>query len=119
MTTRKPKDETPPASPPEPLLDADGNPIDPQEGGVTPPDLDAPTTLPPAEPAPEFDGDKPVTMADVAALHGIGLAPDESVTRTVRSGEVFISAGMASDLEQQGWAVDPNTGRKVEREPKE
>lgn len=111
MTTRKPKDETP-ATPPD-------GPIDPQEGGVTPPDLDAPTTLPPAEPAPEFDGDKAVTMADVAALHGIGLAPDESVTRTVTSGEVFISAGMASDLEQQGWAIDPTTGRKIVRDPKE
>lgn len=104
MTARK-KDEAPA--------------VDSQEGGVTPADPDAPTTLPPVEPASEFDGDKAVTMADVAALNGIGLAPDESDTRTVTSGKVFISAGMASDLEQHGWAVDPNTGRKVEREPKE
>lgn len=111
MTAKKRQD------PDAPLLDADGNPIDPQEGGVTPSDPDAPTTLPPAEDAPEFDGEKAVTMADVAALNGIGLAPDESADRPMPVGEVvFISAGMASDLEQRGWAVDPNTGRKVERE---
>lgn len=105
MTARK-KDEAPAA--------------DPQEGGVTPADPDAPTTLPPAEPAPEFDGDRAVTMADVAALNGIGLAPDESRVETVQASEaLFISAGMASDLEQQGWAFDPTTGRRVEREPKE
>lgn len=115
MTAKKRQDSDPDV----PLLDADGNPIDPQEGGVTPPDPDAPTTLPPAEDAPEFDGKKAVTMADIAALNGIGLAPDTSDTRTVTSGEVFVSAGMASDMEQQGWALDPATGRKVVRDEKE
>lgn len=108
------------ATAPEPdaLKDADGNPIDPQEGGITPPDPDAPTTLPPSEPyeAPKDKG-KAVTMADIASLQGIGIAPDESAARVETLADVpFVSAGMASDLEQQGWALDPTTGRKVERD---
>lgn len=116
MTTKKRQD--PDAIEPDaPLLDADGNPVDPEEGGVTPPDPDAPTTLPPAEPAPTFDDKHAVTMADVASLNGIGLAPDQSDERRVPVGEVpFISAGMASDMEQQGWTLDPTTGRKIVRE---
>jgi hypothetical protein len=102
---------------------------------VTPPDLDAPTTsAPPASldedvvqsaPSP-LDASTPavedgtaVTMKDVAALNGIGLAPDRSDVRVVAVGEdeaPFISAGMQSDLEQQGWALDPTTGRRVVRE---
>jgi len=113
-TAKKP---TPPES--DVLKDADGNPIDPQEGGVTPPDLDAPTTLPGPEPyeAPKDKG-KAVTMADVASLQGIGIAPDEPDVQlaTVDDPDVFVSAGMASDLEQQGWALDPITGRRVERD---
>jgi hypothetical protein len=102
------------------LKDVDGNPIDPEVGGVTPPDPDAPTTLePPAEPdASTLDDHTPVTMADVAALNGIGLAPDRSDARVVtldEDGDVFISAGMANDLEQHGWAIDPITGRKIVR----
>lgn len=119
---------------PEPLRDVDGNPIDPEKGGVTPPDLDAPTASAPpgsvdegavlSAPSP-LDGSIPaiedktaVTMADVAALNGIGLAPDSSPVRVVavdEEGAPFISAGMASDLEQQGWALDPVTGRRVVR----
>lgn len=101
---------------------------------VTPPDLDAPTSsAPPASldedaiqsapspldaSTPAIEDGTPVTMADVAALNGIGLAPDTSDVRTVQVGAddaPFISAGMASDLEQQGWALDPVTGRKVVR----
>lgn len=119
---------------PEPLKDAAGDPIDPEAGGVTPPDPDAPTTSAPpvsldegvvqSAPSP-LDPEIPavkdtsaVTMADVAALNGIGLAPDESdprITTLTEDGDVFISAGMASDLEQQGWALDPTTGRKIVR----
>ena len=59
-------------------------------------------------------------MADIAALNGIGLAPDESTERAMPVGKVvFISAGMASDLEQQGWTIDPATGLKIERDEKE
>lgn len=120
MTTKK---ATTPAQPDtedtQPLRDADGNVIDPEVGGTTPPDLDAPTTSPPPD---EFDSstvedEKPVTMADVAAINGIGLAPDASPDVTVSPEDVpFISAGMASDLEQQGWTLDPLTGRKITRE---
>jgi hypothetical protein len=105
---------------------------------ITPPDLDAPTTsAPPASldedvvqsaPSP-LDASTPaiedktsVTMADVAALNGIGLAPDRSEVRVVAVGDddaPFISAGMQSDLEQQGWALDPTTGRKVVRKDEE
>lgn len=105
---------------------------------VTPPDLDAPTaSAPPAsldEDAVQsatspldptklaVEDETAVTMADVAALNGIGLAPDESDARVApltEGGDVFISAGMQSDLEQQGWALDPTTGRKVVREDKD
>lgn len=115
--------------PDEPLKDAGGRAIDPDKGGVTPPDPDAPTTLdvdvPQSAPSPldastlAVEDKTSVTMADVAALHGIGLAPDRSEVRVVAVGDEdapFISAGMASDLEQQGWALDPATGRKVVRE---
>lgn len=101
-----------------------------EEGGTTPPDLDAPTSSPPpasldadavqSAPSPThpdvpaIEDESPVTMADVAALNGVGLAPDASEVRTLdASGDVFISAGMASDLEQQGWTIDPATGRKI------
>lgn len=125
----------PTAPEPDAPKDVDGNPIDPEKGGVTPPDPDAPTTsAPPASmdadavqsaPSP-LDASTPaiedktaVTMADVAALQGIGLAPDASEVRVVAVDEgdaPFISAGMASDLEQQGWTLDPTTGRRIERE---
>lgn len=57
----------------------------------------------------------PVTMADVAPLNG---ATDESVAEPDASTDArpFISAGMASDLEQQGWTIDPSTGRKIVKE---
>lgn len=57
-----------------------------------------------------------VKMADVASLQGIQVAPDASVVTTVARGDVpFISEGMRFDLDQQGWAIDPMTGRKVVR----
>lgn len=106
---------------------------DPDGPTITPPDLDAPTTsAPPASldedvvqsaPSPldastlAVEDGTPITMADVAALNGIGLAPDRSDVRTVNVADVsFISAGMASDLEQQGWTIDPSTGRKIVRD---
>jgi hypothetical protein len=69
-------------------------------------------------PPPEAYGieDSPVTMRDVAALNGIGTAPDASGRKTVGTEGLFISAGMASDLDQQGWTIDPATGNKVVRE---
>lgn len=101
---------------------------------ITGPDLDAPTSsappasldkdVPQSAPSP-LDASKlavedktAVTMADVASLNGIGLAPDASdprVTVLTEDGDVFVSAGMQSDLEQQGWALDPTTGRKIVR----
>lgn len=56
---------------------------------------------------------KAVTMGDVAALNGVGLAPDASRVKEVGTEGLFISAGMASDLENQGWTLDPLTGNKV------
>ncbi len=115
MTAKKKTDPDVPEN--EPLKDADGNAIDPEVGGVTPPDPDAPTTLPPPGEPEELDDSKPITMADVASLQGIGLAPDASTVREVGAGDVpFISAGMASDLEQQGWTIDPATGKKITKE---
>jgi hypothetical protein len=117
-----------------PLKDADGNAIDPEVGGVTPADPDAPTaSAPPASADPDaiqsapspLDASIPaaadtsaVTMADVAALNGIGLAPDESDPRLLGKDDEkpFISAGMAYDLETYGWAVDPATGKKIVKE---
>lgn len=61
--------------------------------------------------APEDGG--PVTMADVAAINGIGLAPDASRVAEVGPQDVFISEGMRNDLELNGWTIDPTTGRKV------
>ena len=61
--------------------------------------------------------DKAVTMADVASLNGIGLAPDGSLRGTVKASEVpFISEGMRNDLEIQGFTLDPTTGRKIVRD---
>lgn len=56
-----------------------------------------------------------MTMADVAALNGIGLAPDVSVVVVVRpdAEDVFISEGQRVDMEEQGWTLDPLTGRKI------
>lgn len=98
---------------------------------VTPPDLDAPTASPPpasldenavqSAPSPldastpAIEDESPVTMADVASLNGIGLAPDESDVRLLADADAapFISAGMQSDLDHQGWTVDPLTGKKI------
>lgn len=89
---------------------------DPDGATVTPPDLDAPTTsTPPDASTPPVDDSTGVTMADVAALNGVGIAPDESPDAPADK-PPFISAGMASDLEQQGWCVDPNTGKKIVKE---
>jgi hypothetical protein len=63
---------------------------------------------------------KAVTMADVAALNGIGLAPDASRVNEVRASEVpFISEGVRNDLEMYGHAVDPATGRRIIRDEAE
>jgi hypothetical protein len=129
-TTPAKKTDPPAAVDERPSPTGDVPPLD-----ITPPDLDAPTvSAPPAsmdEDAVQsatspldptklaVEDETPVTMADVAALNGIGLAPDESDARVApltEDGDVFISAGMQSDLEQQGWALDPTTGRKVVRE---
>ena len=127
-----PKKSTPAKTTERPSPTGDVPPLE-----VTPPDLDAPTvSAPPAsldpdavqsapsplDPAtPAIEDKTAVTMADVAALNGIGLAPDESDPRVApltENGDVFISAGMQSDLEQQGWTIDPATGRKIVREDK-
>ena len=136
MATKKPPAQ-PDTEEDRPLEDADGNLIDPEEGGTTPADLDAPTvSAPPASMDPDavqsapspldpsilaVDDTTAVTMADVAALNGIGLAPDASTVRIVdvQAERPFISAGMASDLEYQGWTNDPLTGRLIQREEKE
>lgn len=101
---------------------------------VTPADPGAPTTsAPPASADPDVSQSAPspldvstpaiedtsaVTMADVATLNGIGLAPDESDERPLRRDDPppFISAGMAYDLETYGWVVDPSTGKKIVKE---
>ena len=70
------------------------------------------------DPAPETPAapDTPVTMADVAAIQGIAVAPDASTVVEVAAKDVFISEGMRNDLDIHGWAIDPNSGRKVVRE---
>lgn len=99
--------------------DAEAKPLtsDPDGPTVTPPDLDAPTASAPPEAfdPSTLDESKPVTMADVAALNGIQVAPDASVPDATEK-PPFISAGMQSDLDQVGWAIDPNTGRKIVKE---
>lgn len=97
--------------------DAEAKPLtsDPDGPTVTPPDPDAPTASAPPEDPSTLDESTPVTMADVAALNGIQVAPDTSQPDATEK-PVFISAGMQSDLDQQGWTIDPNTGRKIVKE---
>lgn len=125
------KKATPAKAADRPAPTGDVPPLD-----ITPPDLDAPTvSAPPASLDPDavqsapsplnpselaVEDETPVTMADVASLNGIGLAPDESDVRLVdEHAKPFISAGMQSDLEAQGWCIDPATGRKIVREDKD
>jgi hypothetical protein len=74
-------------------------------------------TTPPAYVYLDKGADKgSVTLADVAAIQGVQIAPDASVVVEVAEDEVpFVSAGMANDLEIYGHATDPMTGRKVVR----
>jgi hypothetical protein len=86
--------------------------------GVTPPEPAAETLAEPEDTTPPasvyvVESGKPVTMADVAALNGIGAAPDASRVESVKAKDVFVSEGMRNDLELHGWAIDPATGRKV------
>lgn len=111
MTTKKRVEETPGEPNPDIVNDepgADGvmdtvaGPVSIDQGPEEPQDQ---------EPAEDR---RAVTMGDVAALNGIGVAPDASRVETVNASDLpFMSAGMASDLEHYGWAVDPLTGRKV------
>jgi len=62
--------------------------------------------------------DRPVTMKDVAALNGIGAAPDASTITAMsvdeaRAAGVFISAGMMSDIEAVGWTRSPGDGSVI------
>lgn len=109
---------------------AEVTPADPDASVMsTPPaslDLDvvqsAPSPLDASIPA--IEDKTSITMADVAALNGVGLAPDTSgrvdrgdmTVAEARKAGVFISAGMASDLEQQGFTLDASNGRKIVRE---
>jgi hypothetical protein len=71
-----------------------------------------------ADASPYVDKDRTIKLSDVAALQGIGLAPDASVTDVVMQGDaagqgVFVSEGMRTDLLQQGWARDPISGKVI------
>lgn len=118
---------------------ANHDPIPPAEITPADPDASLSASAPPASMDPDVVQSAPspldasklavedktsITMADVAALNGIGLAPDESgrvdrgewTLAEAQENGVFISAGMASDLEQQGFTLDPSNGRKIVRE---
>jgi len=122
MTAKKKVEETPGEPNPDVLVDADEPdavvPEHPTETIAGPGSVDAG----PDEPMDEEldmgayvdEPDKAVTMADVAALNGVGVAPDASRVRTVKASEVpFLSEGLRTDLEHQGWALDPLTGNKI------
>lgn len=114
----------------QPIPDATITPADPEasQDVQLPASLDpdvvqsAPSPLHPDVPA--IEDTSAVTMADVAALNGIGLAPDQSgradrgdwTVEEAQKNGVFISAGMASDLEQQGFTIDPANGRRIFRQ---
>lgn len=58
--------------------------------------------------------DAAVTMADAAALTGAAVA--ESASKPKRPAP-FMSEGMRDDLETLGWAVDPVSGARFDRDP--
>lgn len=122
MTVKKRVEETPGEPNPDVLVDVDEPdavvPEHPTETVAGPVSVDAG----PDEPMDEEldmatyvdEPDKAVTMGDVAALNGVGVAPDASRVRTVKASEVpFLSEGLRTDLEHQGWALDPLTGNKI------
>ena len=84
------------------------------------PEVDAaPVTMADAEvdAAPVTMADaSPVTMADASALNGVDIDPPDESPAEVADVRPFISAGMASDLENQGWTLDPTTGKKIVKE---
>lgn len=122
MTAKKKVEETPGEPNPDVLVDVDEPdavvPEHPTETVAGPVSVD----VGPDEPMDEEldmatyvdEPDKAVTMGDVAALNGVGVAPDTSRVRTVKASEVpFLSEGLRTDLEHQGWALDPLTGNKI------
>lgn len=74
-------------------------------------------TTPPAYVYLDDDAERGhVSLADVASLQGIQVAPDASTVRVVSEANApYISEGMRNDLEMHGYAIDPNTGKKVVR----
>lgn len=122
MTAKRKVEEAPGESNPDVLLDVDApeavvpdvplqtiaGPVSVDEGPDEPMDDELDMSAYVDEPG------KAVTMADVAALNGVGLAPDASYAGTVKASEVpFLSEGLRTDLAHQGWALDPLTGRKI------
>jgi hypothetical protein len=111
MTVKKRADESPEQPTETPSNPDESNPDGVQETPAGPVSIDQGPVEPESQ-EPTEDG-RAVTIGDVAALNGIGLAPDVSIVDTAAEADVFVSEGMRNDLEHYGWAVDPNTGRKV------
>jgi hypothetical protein len=70
-----------------------------------------------AEPV-DLDEDRPITAGDLAALQGIGIAPDRSLVRALsiedaHKAGVFVSEGMRNDIIQQGWCRSPLDGTVI------
>lgn len=70
-----------------------------------------------AEPV-DLDKDRPITAGDLAALQGIGIAPDRSLVRALsiedaHKAGVFVSEGMRNDIIQQGWCRSPLDGTVI------
>lgn len=55
-----------------------------------------------------------VKRRGVAALNGV--EPEAVEQPAGEPAKPFISAGMAADLDAQGWTIDPVTGRKIVRD---
>lgn len=122
MTTKKKVEEAPGEPNPDVLLDVDEpDAVVPEQPTET---IAGPVSVDTGPDEPESDEvdmatyvdepDKAITLGDVAALNGVGLAPDASRVVEVKASEVpFLSEGLRTDLEHQGWALDPLTGRKI------
>jgi hypothetical protein len=111
MATRKEPDVGPAQAP----SDAAVRNAERAQVPVTP----AADAAPPAvsDPPPAGAG-KGITVADVAALQGVQVAPDAShveglTVDEARSEGVFISEGMRNDLLQQGYTHSPLDGRLI------
>lgn len=61
------------------------------------------------EPAEPVEG---VTLDDVAALAGVSPAPVEAAAPPA----LYVNEGMRAEIEMNGHAFDPTTGRKVTAE---